>query len=99
MKRVKYILALVAIILGVQFFTACSGYFVATAPPPYPVEVIVAAPSPQYVWVPGYYSYSGSTYVFIQGSYQIPPRGRTTYITGQWKQTPKGYKRGRGHWK
>jgi hypothetical protein len=99
MKKLNYIGALFAIVIGAQLLTACSGYLVATAPPPHPVEVIVTAPSPRYVWVSGYYSYTGSTYVFIDGSYQIPPRGRTRYVQGQWQQTPKGYKRGKGHWK
>jgi hypothetical protein len=98
MKLIKYTLAIAAVIMIGQMFTACSGYIVATAPPPYPVEVIVSPPSPRYVWVPGYYSYSGGAYVFVNGSYQVPPRGRTSYIQGQWQNTPKGYKRGRGHW-
>ena len=100
MKTLKYyVIAIVALIAGAQLLTACTGYVVATGPPMPPDEVVVVAPSPQYVWVPGYYSYRGGNYIWIQGSYQIPPRGRNKYVQGEWMKTPKGYKHGRGHWK
>jgi hypothetical protein len=99
MKTLKYLVAIVVLFVGAQVLTSCSGYIVATGPPPPPNEVIVVAPSPRYVWVPGYYEYRGGTYIWIQGSYRIPPRGKTTYVQGNWNKTPKGYKRGRGHWK
>ena len=98
MKRIKYLAALFAIMVGAYLLTACSGYIVATAPPVYPTEVIVVAPSPRHVWVPGYYTYTRGNYVFVYGYYSVPPRGKTVYIQGQWQKTPKGYKRGRGHW-
>lgn len=99
MKTLKYVTVVLAMIIGAQLLTACAGYIIATGPPAPPNEVILVAPSPQYVWVPGYYAYSGGAYVWIQGSYRIPPRGRTAYVHGEWMNTPKGYKRGRGRWK
>ena len=99
MKELKYVIALLVIIVGAQVLVACSGYIVATGPPVPPDEVIVVAPSPRYVWVPGYYAYNSGAYVWIQGSYQLPPRGRSGYTQGEWMKTPKGYKRGKGHWK
>lgn len=98
MKIINYVGVLFAIIGGAQLLTACSGYVVATGPPPMVDEVIIAAPSSRHVWMPGYYSYNRGNYVFINGSYGIPPRGRTSYTQGSWQNTPRGYKRGRGHW-
>jgi hypothetical protein len=98
MKTLKYIFSLTALVLGAQWLTGCSGYLIATTPPPPVMEIVVVAPSPRHVWVPGYYTYRSGTYIQVQGSYQIPPRGRTSYSQGQWQNTPKGYKRGRGHW-
>ena len=98
MKTLKITGAFLTLIVGAQLLTACSGYIVATGPPSPPVEVIISAPAPHYVWVPGYYSYNRSTYIWVDGSYQVPPRGRTTYVQGRWQQGPKGYKRSRGHW-
>jgi hypothetical protein len=99
MKKLKYIVGLLAIIMSAELLTACSGYIVATGPPSPPVEVVVVAPAPHYVWVPGYYAYNRTTYVWVDGSYRVPPRGRKSYVQGNWQQTPKGYKRGKGHWK
>ena len=99
MKRLKYIALIVGLIAGGQLLTSCTGYIVGYGPPEPREEVIIVAPSPRYVWVPGYYTYSGGTYIWIEGRYQIPPRGKTRYVQGEWVKTPKGYKRGKGHWK
>jgi len=98
MKMLKYIVLVVSLIAGAQLLTSCVGY-IETGPPPMRDEVIIVAPSPRYVWVPGYYTYSSGTYIWIEGSYRIPPRGKTSYIQGEWRKTPNGYKRGKGHWK
>jgi hypothetical protein len=98
MKTFKYAGVLFVLIGGAQLFTSCSGYMVATGPPPMVNEVIAVSPSPRHVWMPGYYSYSGGNYVFVNGSYRIPPRGKTSYVQGNWRNTPKGYKREKGHW-
>lgn len=99
MKTLRYIFSIAVLLTGAHWLVGCSGYVVATAPPPPRAEIVIMAPSPRHVWVPGYYDYRGGNYVYMQGSYQIPPRGRTSYNQGQWQQTSRGYKRGRGHWK
>jgi len=98
MKILKYAGFVIGLIGGAQLLTACSGYIVAEGPPPMVNEVIVVAPSPRHVWMPGYYSYDRGNYVFINGSYRVPPRGRTSYVQGNWQHTSKGYKRNKGHW-
>ena len=98
MNTLKYTGAMVAIISVVQLLTACSGYIV-SAPPQQMDEVVLVAPSPIHVWIPGYYSYNNGSYVFVNGYYRIPPHGRTSYVQGSWQNTPRGYKRGKGHWR
>ena len=98
MKILKYAGLMLVLIVGAQLFISCSGAFIATGPPPMVNEVIVTAPSPRHVWVPGYYSYNSGSYVFVNGYYSVPPRGRTAYTQGSWQNTPKGYKRSRGYW-
>ena len=99
MKTQKYVFTVMALIVGAQLLTACTGYVVATGPPAPPEEIIYVAPSPRYVWVPGYYTYRSGNYIWIQGSYQVPPPGRTKYVQREWVKTPNGYKQGKGHWK
>jgi hypothetical protein len=98
MKTLKYTGVLLAMIAGTQLLAACSGYVVATGPPPMVNEVTAVAPSSRHVWMPGYYSYNRGNYVFVNGSYGIPPRGKTSYVQGNWHNTSRGYKRDKGHW-
>jgi hypothetical protein len=98
MKTLKYLVVAGLLCVGTQLFTACSQYGVATAPPPAPEEAVIAAPSPNSVWVPGYYEYKNGAYVWTNGSYQIPPSGKTTYVPTQWQKTPRGYRLMKGHW-
>ena len=76
---------------------AYSGY-VAVAPPPEPVEYVVVAPGPQYVWVPGYYTWSGARYVWVTGRWSVPDRGRHQWNKGHWKQSGQGWRYQPGHW-
>ena len=46
---------------------------VPSAPPQPPVEVIPAAPSPYYVWTPGYWAWSGR-WVWVSGRWVVRPR-------------------------
>lgn len=50
------------------------------APPPPPVRVAV--------WVPGFWQWSGSTWVWIGGSYQLRPDPRTRWRAAEWQ--PRG---------
>ena len=70
------------------------------APPVQVVEVVPAAPSQAHIWVPGYYGYRGNRYVWVPGSYRIPPRGRTTWVSGSYIQNGNGNHRfRRGYWR
>lgn len=50
------------------------------APPPPPVSVAV--------WVPGFWQWNGSTWIWITGSYQLRPDARTTWRAAEWQ--PRG---------
>lgn len=68
------------------------------APPPPRVEPVANAPGPDYVWLPGYWYWTGQSYVWHAGSWGIPPaphhvwvrsgwvhhRGRYHYVPGRW---------------
>ncbi len=62
-----------------------------SAPPPMPVapqvqEVVVAAPSSEAVWVPGYWSYRGRGYVWVSGHWEMPPPHHRSYVVGHWER-------------
>ena len=65
----------------------------ATAPPPPQNETIPAAPSPDAVWVPGYWNWANGQYTWVPGRYET---GRVGYrwvpqrwenVNGQWQMT------------
>ncbi len=74
------------------------GLYVGTGPPVPPVEEVVVQPYPNYVWVPGYYSYSGTSYAWVRGHWTAPPEGYRRWNAGHWHQTKKGWHWEEGHW-
>lgn len=69
--------------------------------PPQPapqVEVIPIAPTPDYVWVPGYWSWNGITWIWIRGSWRYPSRPGHLWIGGHFEA--HGHRRFwvGGHW-
>jgi hypothetical protein len=54
-----------------------------TAPPPLQSEVIIAAPSPAHVWLPGYWNWQ-NRWVWMPGRWEIPPRPGMRWEGHRW---------------
>jgi hypothetical protein len=54
-----------------------------TAPPPLQAEVIIAAPSPSHVWLPGYWNWQ-NRWVWIPGQWALPPRPGMVWEGHRW---------------
>jgi hypothetical protein len=63
------------------------------------VEVPSTAPSPDYVWVPGYWDWNGSEYVWISGKWMEVSPPQATWVPGHWEQTGGGWMWVSGYWK
>jgi hypothetical protein len=71
-----------------------------TAPPaPRSLAVVGRAPSARHVWVPGYYKGVGGQYVWVAGSWMVPPRAGVVWVPVRWVQKPNGYLFIAGHWR
>src|ERR1700733_8801858 len=57
---------------------------VAQPPPVARVEVAPPAPGAGYVWLPGYWGWSGAAYVWYPGRYDVRPVGATVWIPAAW---------------
>jgi hypothetical protein len=68
------------------------------APTSQPYEQIPAKPYANAVWIPGHYTYNGSTYVWDSGRWESPPSGTSAWIPPSWQPTAGGYVYVRGHW-
>jgi hypothetical protein len=67
-------------------------------PPAARVEVIPAAPGPNYVWAPGYYARNGNRWVWVEGAHIARPRPGVVWVPGQWVKRPGGWVWVPGHW-
>jgi len=73
--------------------------YLRTGPPPVVVERPAVVPGPGYVWVPGYYRWSGREYVWVSGRYERPPRARARWVPGRWVHDRGGWYFVEGHWR
>jgi hypothetical protein len=73
-----------AVILGGLSLTGCAGgyaFYANTPPPALRFEQRGVAPGPGYVWIDGYWGYSGGRYAWVAGRWDRPPRLRRTMGT------------------
>jgi hypothetical protein len=68
------------------------------AQPPAPiVEIRPAAPSPNHVWIPGYWNWNGSRHVWIGGRWSAPRAGMR-WEPDHWVHTGAGWRMEHGRW-
>ena len=83
--------------------TACAGtsgrVYIRSGPPPVRAEVVAVSPGPGYVWVPGYYRYERTDYVWVAGRYERAPRGRARWVPSHWERDRRGWYLVEGHWR
>ena len=97
------------LLVGLALATGCGGYVYATttvrAPPTPYVEVAPPAPGPAYVWVDGYWQWTGVQYVWVRGYWAVPPQpgfvwspagwildgGTYVFVHGRWVPPSCGY--------
>jgi hypothetical protein len=71
---------------------------VPSAPPPPRVETVPPPPSATVAWRAGYWSWSGTTYVWVPGAYVARPEAQLAWVPGQWIQQSNGWVWVEGHW-
>ena len=72
---------------------------VTEAPPALQSEVVLAQPAPNYVWVPGYWTWSGQQqYQWTSGHWAVPPNPGAAWVAPRWEQQGNGYKFTEGYW-
>jgi hypothetical protein len=68
-------------------------------PPPPMVEVVGVAPSPDHIWIGGYWGWDGHRRSWIRGHYELPPHGRHTWVAARWDHRGGNYVFVRGYWR
>lgn len=83
--------------------TGCAGggyaFYASTPPPAVRFEQRGIAPGAGYVWIDGYWGYSGGRYAWVPGRWDRPPRGRSRWEAGRWETRKGRYQYRQGHWR
>ena len=83
---------------GIASAPQASTVVVAQPPPPVPVETVIVAPGPGYVWVGGEWAWNAGWY-WVSGRWCSPPHPHAIWVGGYWGRGPHGYYRYSGHWR
>lgn len=71
---------------------------VVQAPPVHTVDPVLARPSPDYIWVPGHWTWRDSQYEWMTGHWEIPPSTNSIWIQPRWEPESGGYRFYEGYW-
>ena len=71
---------------------------VTQAPPALQSEIVQEQPSSQHKWIPGFWTYRESRYVWVAGHWEIPPRPDAVWVAPRWAPESGGYRFYEGYW-
>src|SRR3954454_577453 len=79
-----------AMYLPTQAMAAVNLDIAVGAPPPPQRTEVVPPPRPGFAWIPGFWDWSGSTYVWLPGHWE-PAREGFVYEAPVWGHSPDGW--------
>jgi hypothetical protein len=71
---------------------------VASAPPPPQAEMTPPAPAPNLTWAPGYWYWSGETWVWVNGTWLEAPQQNLVYVSPRWTRKGRNWVFVSGGW-
>ncbi len=84
---------------GQTITTQTQPIIVAQAPPVAQAEVVLARPGPDYVWIPGYWTWRDSRYEWMAGQWVMPPHSNAVWTPPHWdSESGGGYRFYEGYW-
>jgi outer membrane lipoprotein SlyB len=72
--------------------------YIQQAPPPSPVETVVVAPAPNYIWIGGEWVWNGNWF-WAGGHWGYPPHPQAVWIGGRCWHDNHGWHNTRGYWR
>ncbi len=79
-------------------------YTVVETPPPSPPALPpqpppgATPPAPNALWVPGYWSFDGARYTWVDAHWEVPPPLAKSYVAAHWEPRNGGYVFVPGYW-
>jgi len=86
------------VLVPAQDYYANDYEYTTTAPPAPQVEVIGVAPSPQHIWINGYWNVNRGRHEWTRGRWERPHHGYNRWNAPRWEQKNNGWRMHRGHW-
>lgn len=80
-----------------EFAVRADPFYVDVAPPPLQTDVIVPAPSPSHVWMPGEWSWHGR-WMWEPGRWALPPHPHARWTPGHWDHRGNRWVHTAGRW-
>jgi hypothetical protein len=71
---------------------------VTQAPPAVQAEVILARPSPDHVWIAGYWTWRENRYEWMAGHWELPPHSNSVWVAPRWEPENGSYRFYEGYW-
>ena len=56
------------------------------------------SPSPEALWIPGYWDFNGNGYVWTPGHWEVPPPNSRSYVAAHWEVRANTNVFVRGYW-
>jgi len=92
-------LSLTILTVSAMMLIGCAGSVVVrTEPPELPVYEQPFCPGPDYLWIPGYWTYGPSGYYWVPGLWEQAPRVGYLWTPGYWGWSDRGYLWHNGYW-
>lgn len=79
------------------YYAASAGVEINQPPPPLPAYAQPPCPGDGYLWVPGYWAYSGG-YYWVPGTWVLPPEAGLLWTPGYWGFAGGAYVWHAGYW-
>jgi hypothetical protein len=71
---------------------------VTQAPPAMQQDVVLAQPTPQHVWIAGYWTWRDQRYEWMAGHWELPPSPSSVWVAPRWQQQGDAYRFYEGYW-
>ncbi|MDX2187941.1 MAG: hypothetical protein SFV32_13485 [Opitutaceae bacterium] len=84
---------------GTPSATATAPVIITHQPPVPQTETVLAQPTSDHVWIPGYWHYRDSRYVWIAGRWEVPPHHDAVWVSPRWEKEENGYRYYEGYWR
>jgi hypothetical protein len=84
---------------ALTFSAADAEVVVRIAPPAAIVETRGVAPGPGYFWTAGYHRWDGNAYVWVPGTWVLPPRPGARWVAHRWVRRHGGWVFVEGRWR